>query len=368
MKEIIQSIQKKIISDTRVEVFNIRALHKQDTIILRGSTTNVDAYKDILLQARKNYAKVKDSIRLLPDVELGEKNMGIVYNSMGIVHSKPRRSSETTTQVLLGMPLKIIEKRDEWLRIQSPDKYIGWINGAIKRVSPEELKTYNKQTKIIITNVTSLSYSQANDKSEPVSDLLMGNMLVLKGENETFYHVSYPDGREAFVKKTDAKLLSDWAKDICLTGESIENLSRKFMGVPYVWGGTSSNGLDCSGLTKTVYFNHGIILPRDASQQVLCGKLIDDKGNFGNSGKGDLVFFGKRATTEDPEEKANHVGIYIGNMRFIHASDYVRINSFDPADPLYDEFNTKRYLRTKRIIGETGTKGIEPIFENELYK
>lgn len=368
MKEIIQSIQKKLNPDTRVEVFNITVSYKQDTIILRGSTTNVDAYKEILLQAKKNYTNVKDSIRLLPDVALEGKNMGIVYNSMGIVHSKPRRSSETTTQVLLGMPLKILEKREEWLHIQTPDRYIGWINGAVKQVSPEELKTYNKQPKIIITNVTSLSYSQANDKSEPVSDLLMGNMLVLKGENETFYHVSYPDGREAFVKKTDAKLLSDWAKEICLTGESIENLSRKFMGVPYVWGGTSSKGMDCSGLTKTVYFNHGIILPRDASQQELCGKLIDDKGDFSKCQKGDLVFFGEKATSKSSKEKATHVGVYIGNMRFIHASDYVRINSFDPADPLYDEFNTNRYLRTKRIIGETGTKGIEPISENELYK
>lgn len=368
MKEFIQSIQKKIIPDTRVEVFNIRALHKQDTIILRGSTTNVDAYREILLQAKKDYANVKDYVRLFPDIGLGERNMGIVYNSIGIVHSKPRRSSETITQVMLGMPLKVLEKRDEWLHIQTPDRYIGWINGSVELVSPETLKNHNKQPKIIITNVSTHSFTEANDKSDFVSDLIMGNMLVLKDEKGEFYHVLYPDGREAFVKKTDAKLLSDWAKEICLTGESIENLSRKFMGVPYVWGGTSPKGMDCSGLIKTVYFNHGIILPRDASQQVLYGKLIDNRGNFGNFRKGDLVFFGKKATPENPEEKATHVGIYIGNMRFIHASDYVRINSFDPADPLYDEFNTNRYLRTKRIIGETGTKGIEPIFENELYK
>ncbi len=368
MKKIIQSIQKQFIPDTRVEVFNIRVLNKQNKIVLSGSTTNVDAYKEILSQAKKNNIDIKDSIRLLPDAKLGEKNMGIVYNSMGTVHSKPRRSSETITQVMLGMPLKVLEKRDEWLHIQTPDRYIGWINGSVELVSPETLKDYNKQPKIIITNVSTHSITEANDKSDFVSDLIMGNMLVLKGEKGNFYHVSYPDGREAFVKKSDARKVSDWLKEICLTGESIENLSRKFMGVPYVWGGTSPKGLDCSGFTKTVYFNHGIILPRDASQQVLCGKLIDEKGDFTKCQKGDLVFFGKKGTSKNPKEKVTHVGIYFGNMRFIHASDYVRINSFDPTDSLYDEFNTNRYLRTKRIIGEVGTNGIEPIYDNELYQ
>ena len=119
---------------------------------------------------------------------------------------------------------------------------------------------------------------------------------------------------------------------------------------------------------KLVYFLHGVILQRDASQQVLNGKLIDEKGDFSNAQKGDLVFFGTKATPENPKERVVHVGIYIGDMKFIHASDYIRINSFDPADPLYDEYNTNRYLRTKRIIGEVGTKGIERIFENEFYK
>jgi len=109
---------------------------------------------------------------------------------------------------------------------------------------------------------------------------------------------------------------------------------------------------------------HGIILARDASQQVLSGRLIDETGDFREALPGDLVFFGTKATPENPKERVVHVGIYIGDRRFIHASDFIHINSFDPADPLYDDYNTKRYLRTKRIIGEVNGDGIEEMFNN----
>jgi len=126
--------------------------------------------------------------------------------------------------------------------------------------------------------------------------------------------------------------------------------------------------MDCSGFTKQVYYMHGIVLARDASQQVRYGRLIDEAGDFSEALPGDLVFFGTKATAENSKERVVHVGIYIGDRRFIHASDYIRINSFDPADPLYDAFNTKRYLRTKRIIGEGNGEGMEELFNHPFYR
>ncbi len=117
-----------------------------------------------------------------------------------------------------------------------------------------------------------------------------------------------------------------------------------------------------------VYFLHGVILSRDASQQVLYGKLIDETGSFDEAQPGDLLFFGSKATEDSPKERVVHVGIYIGNKQFIHASDYIRVNSIDPPSPLYDKFNANRYLRTKRIIGEVDSEGIEEIFKNNFYK
>lgn len=366
IKQIIETVREQYAPDKRVEVFDISVSKRADTLVLKGKTTSLNGHA-ILMEKMSVFQHVKDSIRLLPDRKLGDQTWGIVYNSTGTIHLSPSYSSETVSQTLLGTPVKVLEKQGGWLRVQMPDRYIGWINGAVQSVTEDELRVYNRSQKIIVTAFTTRSFEQSDEKSLPVSDLVMGNLLELTGDKGGFFQVKYPDGRAAFVKKSNAKKTSEWLKNIKLTQKSIVSLAMQFMGVPYVWGGTSSKGLDCSGFTKTVYFNHGIILPRDASQQALTGKLVDDKGDFDKLQPGDLVFFGTKATDENPKERVIHVGIYIGGKRFIHASDYVRINSFDPNDSLYDAYNTNRYLRTKRILGEVGTDGLETVFENAFY-
>jgi cell wall-associated NlpC family hydrolase len=116
-----------------------------------------------------------------------------------------------------------------------------------------------------------------------------------------------------------------------------------------LWGGTSTKGVDCSGFTKTIYYLNGMVIPRDASQQVHAGKSIDSISDFSKLEKGDLLFFGKKAT-ETTLEKVVHVGMWIGDNKFIHSSNMVRISSVDKESPNYDGFNIGRYLRAKRIL------------------
>lgn len=368
MDSVIKLLKEKYVPDSRVEVFDIEAVEQEDRIVLKGKTSCRPAYEELILQAGSISGHVKDSISLLPDKVLGDAIWGVIYNSVGTLRAEPRYGSELVSQGLLGTPVKILEKHGGWLRIQTPDKYIGWMNGSVKTMTKSDLHQYLQKPKVIVISVSTYSSDKPKHYSLPVSDLVAGNMLVIKGSKGKFYHVDYPDGREAYVRKSDVMKTSDWLKSIELTGESIVNTACRFMGVPYLWGGTSPKGMDCSGFTKTVYFMHGIILPRDASQQVWSGKLIDSSGDFSDALPGDLLFFGSKATDDNPKERVVHVGIYLGNNRFIHASDYVHINSLDPADPLYDEFNANRYLRTKRIIGEESSPGIGNVFENEFYK
>ncbi|MCE5179040.1 MAG: C40 family peptidase [Porphyromonadaceae bacterium] len=367
IQQIVAGLQEKYAPDGRVELFQITASQLNDTLVLHGETTSREAYEELLAQARNTEAQVKDHIRLLPDKALGEEIWGIIYNSAGTLRAEPRYGAELVSQALLGMPVRILEQKGGWHKVQTPDRYIGWMNGSVVPMTDTQRQQYLKLPKVIVTSQHARSFTDTDKEALPVTDLVAGDMLVVLSAKGGFYQVQYPDGREAFVKKSDVMEVSDWLKKNRLTGGSIVNTAKQLLGVPYLWGGTSTKGMDCSGFTKQVYWMHGIILARDASQQVRYGKLIDETGDFSDALPGDLVFFGTKATAENPKERVVHVGIYIGNKRFIHASDYVRINSFDPADPLYDEFNANRYIRTKRVIGEVNSAGIEDIFENSFY-
>ena len=294
LKNLIQAVEDKYAPDKRVEVFSITSIESEDQLSLKGETTNEFAYKELLAEANKIYPQIKDEIRILPDYVIGNHNWGVIYNSVADLRSKPAYSAEMVTQVLLGMPVRILDKSGSWLRIQTPEGYIGWMSGSLQRLTHEELKEYMAQPKIIITNQYAQSYSKADNKSQTVSDIVVGDMLSIKDVEKDFYNVTYPDGREAFVDKRDAQEIENWLNTIELSGESVVETAKQLMGVPYVWGGTSAKGLDCSGFTKMVYWLHGIIIARDASQQVKNGVEIDSIGDFDNAEKGDLVFFGEK--------------------------------------------------------------------------
>ena len=178
---------------------------------------------------------------------------------------------------------------------------------------------------------------------------MAGNRLKWEGSKGHFYKVSYPDGRQAYISKSISQSETKWRASLKQDVESIIETAYTMIGIPYLWAGTSSKGVDCSGLVRTVLFMHDIIIPRDASQQAYVGERIEITSDFANVQRGDLVFFGRKAFS-GRKEGISHVGIYLGNKQFIHALGDVHISSFEPADKNYDEFNTGRLLFAVRFL------------------
>ena len=274
---------------------------------------------------------------------------GVVHISVCNLRDEGKFTSGMSTQALLGMPVKVLQYTG-WYEIQTPDDYTGWVHRmVITPMSKERFNEWNRAEKIVVTAHYGFTYEKPDEKSQTVSDVVAGNRLKWEGSKGHFYKVSYPDGRQAYISKSISQPETKWRASLKQDVESIIETAYTMIGIPYLWAGTSSKGVDCSGLVRTVLFMHDIIIPRDASQQAYVGERIEITSDFANVQRGDLVFFGRKAFS-GRKEGISHVGIYLGNKQFIHALGDVHISSFEPADKNYDEFNTGRLLFAVRFL------------------
>lgn len=119
-------------------------------------------------------------------------------------------------------------------------------------MSKERYDEWNRAEKIVVTSHYGFAYEKPDESSQPVSDVVAGNRLKWEGSKGHFYKVSYPDGRKAYISKSISQPETKWRASLKQDVESIIATAYSMMGVPYLWAGTSSKGVDCSGLVRTV--------------------------------------------------------------------------------------------------------------------
>lgn len=345
----IEAVKSDYAPDQRVALFSVNAEKNGKIYLLKGESNLPEAVETLKNNLTVAHIAFIDSIQPLPAASLGDKTLGLVTISVANLRSRPAHSAELATQATLGTPVNILKKENSWTLIQTPDKYLAWVDsGGVEDINQAEFDRWKSTTKIIYTTISGSSYAEPSSTSQVVSDIVAGGIFELLSEEDEFYKVVYPDQRVAYINKAEAELYASWLSRTNPSQDNLVATSKRLMGLPYLWGGTSPKGVDCSGFTKTIFFLNGLILPRDASQQIHTGDLIDDRRNFENLQPGDLLFFGKKATETSPE-RVIHVGMWIGNNEFIHSAGRVKVNSVDKNAPNYDAYNLNRYLRTKRV-------------------
>ena len=251
----------------------------------------------------------------------------VVNVSDAFMREEPRYGSECVSQTRMGTLVQVLERKGYWARIKTPEPYEGWVNelalAPTRELSPEEqiaTKMYGATLKPM-TRKEAEKYLKSPKyiciENIPEQNLLMGNMV--KTDKPASGMVDFRKWAEAEATEADETKIDE--------------------GCPYMWAGMSPGHFDCSGLTGFCYFMNGILLPRDASQQVECGIEIP----VDQMQKGDLVFFG--------DTSVGHVALCIGDHKIIHASQLVRINSLVPGEP---DYYGRNILHVRRIIGHIG--------------
>ena len=311
--------------------------------------------------------------------------MAVVEFSTSYLRLQPDYESPLETQELMGTVVEIVGESGYWREVQTPQPYKAWCTDqGLVEMSAEELKAYEEAQKVMFTGLYGHVYKWPSDKAETICDLVGGDLMRFVSRKGKWTMVMLPSGKTGYVR-TNLLKKHEGFMSIAMGEGSAESISQetteaiiaqaeKLLGVPYLWGGMSAKGVDCSGLVRISHIMNGILLPRNASQQIKCGDRIamevdpsfhedgsrqNPDGSYSeafvaqmkarvmNLQRGDLVYFGTPETDEKPM-RVTHVGIYLGNNRIIHSSHRVRINSLIPGDADYYE-NAHRLIAATRL-------------------
>ncbi len=280
-----------------------------------------------------------------PDL-MAEPAAAVVISAVENMHRLSTSSSDVVSQALLGDNVKVLKKDrnadgEDWVRIETPDTYPGWVLASSLRFLKPGEKPYASAGKVfVISGLLANTYREADvTKHKPVKVAPLSAVLEIVGErNERWLEVNLPCSTRAWIQRGDGDVReAPWTWPRRPAADMVA-LSKRFMGLPYTWGGTSPLGLDCSGFVQLVYKMNGVPILRDADIQMEKSGLVEVPK--GSEQAGDLIFFGRAL------DKISHVGMMIDAEYFINATTYqtpcVRI------DKLNEERWQKIYQAARR--------------------
>jgi cell wall-associated NlpC family hydrolase len=349
--QVVEDIKASHAPDSRLELFQIDLKKSGNRIFVMGEMTDArikTLLLDSLRKAKPEYTVV-DSVALLPGKDLKETGYGIVRVSVAQMRRQPARSSEQVSQTLLGTVLRLYKEKDGFYFVHNWDRYLGWVaKSSLVPVDSLSAARWKEGSRVVCVANYGLVRDRSHTDGNVIVDLVPDAVLKKVGKRGGWVKVETPDGLTGWVEKDQVMDEAEFRR-IRANPDRIAATTRRFLGIPYLWGGTSAKGLDCSGLVQTVYRLNNISLPRDANQIALEGETVDIGDGFGNLRKGDVLFFGSKP------DRITHCAVYLGDGRYIHSTTSVSkvvMNSLYPDDPLYYEYLHNTIRAAKRIMPE----------------
>lgn len=251
-----------------------------------------------------------------------------VDKNVADIRIKPLFRSERISQVLFNEDVEASDEKEGYIKVRCPDALEGWID---KRFLVKSDKNSDTIPRLVVSNLAS-AYEKPDTTSKRLTSIPYGCKLYGKTENE---FLGIQSGRYGTIFIHDFDLSDD--KPLPLTPESLIDEAEKFMGAPYLWGGRSFFGIDCSGFAQCILGRFGVKLPRDSKDQRLEGKEIARN----NIAPGDLLFF------------PGHVTIAVSSDLMIHSSlgnGGVAYNSLNKNHPQYSQYYDDNLQTIRRVL------------------
>lgn len=306
--DILEQVRREHVPDSRAGVFNLTLEPGDGALVLKGSSTHPAAVADVLARLEARGAGVADGTVLLPDPALGLARHAIATAAVAPVYLEPALPAAQISQLVLGMRVDVLCREGYWFRIRAEDGYIGWVHAGYVTLGEEEW-AFGWERGSTGDSVVSLGAELVDDDGGILARLPWGARLT---RHSGAYHTA--DGRRGSIAGGEVVDVDRIADRFPPRGESIARTARRWLGSPYLWGGVTPGGVDCSGLTQAVMWMHGVALPRDSDLQERVGADVSFEAGFDDVRAGDLLYFA------EPGARVSHVAISLGGSQIIHSA------------------------------------------------
>jgi len=339
-------LQEELAPDPRLDLFEVDWEIVDGLLKLTGWVTDGDISDKIYYRFHVELGfdiHQESRLRHFPDPIVFGHHWGIINVSLANVSIKPHpvvKSSHRVNQLIMGTVVKIIRYHESgFAQIQGPDDYLGWVNkNDMLRINDGRKINWEKSVSHIIGIPV---FKSGNTK------LYFGTRVILRQEkppNKAL--IELPNGKGLIVDRDVLLSLNKAGSALPPGKKSICRLARKFLDTSYMWGGVSSDGIDCSGLVQLVYWWHGIQIPRDCSQQIRIAEHVEKLEDLQ---PGDMMVFADPGT-----KKIVHCAIVLEDKEFIHSEGGrgVVIDSYDPQAANFNAGLMRKYLKAGRFLAE----------------
>lgn len=333
LPQYVDFFRSELANDSRLCAFHVTPeLHEGDRVELHGYTEFRETRAALVKFLKVLGFKVDDQMESLPAAGLGAEIFGLVKAPHSICFNQPNGRQRPENDCLIGEPVYLLREEKGHLLVHSGEGYLGYVRSKdVLRVDAAGFAKY-------------LAGKRVRIKTDQKTGELMipaGASLKWSSNDNQTVTVELPTGQHVTLPAASCELHRDTAADI----EKIIAKGKQVLGTHYLWGGKTSQGIDCSGLVQSSYLAAGVHLPRDAYQQFYVGQLSATRWHTAGLRRGDTLYF------LGDDGKIRHTGIYLGDDHYMHAvMPVARINSFNPADKDYDAKRHASFAFAKRPV------------------